>query len=219
MLTTLMMGGAAICAVQAVRSKRLLASALWLAGLSTLMATLLYSLNAAQVAVLELSVGAGLVTVLFVFAINFAVPIERNDGASAAGPALPRWVAWGLPILTLLCTIPLLITLPGQVTPQRQPPFTTILWQQRSLDLLVQVGLIFSGVLGVVGLLAEGQVDRPPRQHTLREHDRGVPESQTIGMPRHTPPPVPVFESDVKSDVVVLPPGAPQEEVVCLPHP
>jgi uncharacterized MnhB-related membrane protein len=64
--------GLLVCAVQAVRVQRLLNSALWLAGASALVALLIYMLGAPEVAVIELSVGAGLVTVLFVFAINIA---------------------------------------------------------------------------------------------------------------------------------------------------
>jgi len=64
MLLSLMALG---CGVQAIRAKRLLAAALWLAGVSAAVATLMYSLGAYEVAVIELSVGAGLVTVLFVF--------------------------------------------------------------------------------------------------------------------------------------------------------
>jgi hypothetical protein len=36
--------------------------------------------------------------------------------------------------------------------------FATVLWQNRSLDVLLQVVLIIGGVLAVLGLLAEGRV-------------------------------------------------------------
>jgi len=59
-----------VCAIQAVRATRLLVSAIWLAGTSALVALEMYILGAPEIAVIELSVGAGLVTILFVFAIN-----------------------------------------------------------------------------------------------------------------------------------------------------
>lgn len=59
-----------VCAIQAIIASRLLHSALWLAGTSILAAIIMYMLGAVEVGVIELSVGAGLVTVLFVFAIN-----------------------------------------------------------------------------------------------------------------------------------------------------
>jgi hypothetical protein len=34
-------------------------------------------------------------------------------------------------------------------------PFARMLWELRGLDMLLQVILIFSGVMGVIGLLAE----------------------------------------------------------------
>lgn len=147
------------CGIQAMRAKRLLAAALWLAGVSAAVATLIYSLGAVQVAVIELSVGAGLVTVLFVFAIALA-----GEEAMSAQTVVPR-------LLVLLLVIGLMAVLVlgfGQqpfITNGPLPAangqlpaandFTTTLWQERGLDMLVQVGLIFAGVMGVLGLLAE----------------------------------------------------------------
>ena len=42
--------------------------------------------------------------------------------------------------------------MPGAVDTQSQ-----ILWQSRYLDLLLQIALIFAGVLGVLGLLADSK--------------------------------------------------------------
>ena len=55
---------------KATRVKGLLNAALWLAGTSCLTSILVYILGSPGLAVIELSVGAGLVTVLFVFAIS-----------------------------------------------------------------------------------------------------------------------------------------------------
>ena len=52
------------CAFMAFRAKQLIVSALWLAGCSAILSILMYLLGAFVVAVIELSVGAGLVTVL-----------------------------------------------------------------------------------------------------------------------------------------------------------
>src|SRR5512133_3353522 len=85
----IVVAGLLVCAVQAVRAPRLLHSALWLAGASALVALEMYLLGAPEVAVIELSVGAGLVTVLFVFAINIA-----GEEAMTALPVVPRPLAW-----------------------------------------------------------------------------------------------------------------------------
>ncbi len=82
MLYALVGVGALGCAVAAVTSKRMLISAIWLALASALVALDMYLLGAPFIAVIELSVGAGLVTVLFVFAINLtgdeALPVANS---------------------------------------------------------------------------------------------------------------------------------------------
>jgi uncharacterized MnhB-related membrane protein len=148
----LILAGLLVCAVQAIRAKRLLSSALWLAGASALTALLLYLLGAPYVAVIELSVGAGLVTVLFVFAINIA-----GEEAIELHSMLPRPLSWALIIVAVLLLgwmiLPGLLPLPPSGP---QLSFHEILWSDRKLDILLQVVLIFSGVLGVLGLLSEG---------------------------------------------------------------
>ena len=61
-LHVLLLLAAIVCAAMAVRARPLHA-ALWLAALSALIAIVLYRLGAPEVAVIELSVGAGLITV------------------------------------------------------------------------------------------------------------------------------------------------------------
>jgi uncharacterized MnhB-related membrane protein len=150
-LQSIIILGALVCAFEAIRVKRLLISALWLAGTSALVALLIFLLGAPEVAVIELSVGAGLVTVLFVFAINIAgeesLPIHR---------VVPKPLAWGLVALSLILVGWLI--LPRQAIAEpiiNAIPFARMLWELRGLDMLLQVILIFSGVLGVIGLLAE----------------------------------------------------------------
>lgn len=147
-----------VCAVQALCARRLLVSALWLAGTSALVALMIYILGAPQVAVVELSVGAGLVTILFVFAINIAG--EENESPRNL---IPKPLAWLLVVLSVILlawfTIPRVF--PAIPVPSVMP-FTQMLWDQRGLDMLLQVALIFTGVLGVVGLLVDRKKDRLP---------------------------------------------------------
>jgi uncharacterized MnhB-related membrane protein len=140
-----------VCAWEAVRAPRLLIAALWLAGASAFTALLMYRLGAPEVAVIELSVGAGLVTVLFVFAINIA--------GEEPGVALRSLVPWPLAALGVLCAAALAATM---VLPALRAPaavtgtegFPVVLWEQRGLDAVLQVVLITGGVLTVLGLLA-----------------------------------------------------------------
>ena len=137
------------CAGMAVRARPLTA-ALWLATLSAIIAIVLYRLGAHEVAVIELSVGAGLITVLLAFAISMA------EDESMPATFVPRPVAWVL-ILTA-CGLLLWLILPElpavQVMAQDAPFFVQV-WDNRLLDLLVQMAIIISGVIGVLSLLGE----------------------------------------------------------------
>jgi NADH:ubiquinone oxidoreductase subunit 6 (subunit J) len=149
--------------IGAIRARRLLTSALWLAGVSALISIIFFLYGARQVAVIELSVGAGLVTVLFVFAISIA-----GDDVVDTRPVLP----WPMLIGISLLFVFLLgwFILPDSVNPWAvavtEGSMNDVLWHQRGLDVLVQVVLIFSGVLGLLGLLAEV---KPPLEGSAAE--------------------------------------------------
>ena len=151
--------GAIVCAVMALRTARLLVSALWLACASALVAFLLYLLGAHEIAVVELSVGAGLVTILFVFAISVA-----GDEAMDIRTIVPRPLAIALVLLAAVAIGWFTLGQPGLTAPVAptagDAPLVNALWQQRGLDVLVQIVLIFGGVLGVVGLLTDTKARR-----------------------------------------------------------
>jgi uncharacterized MnhB-related membrane protein len=142
-----------IFAIQAIRATRLLNAALWLAGVSAMVSLIFYLMGAYQVAVVELSVGAGLVTILFVFAISIAGEAEIENAT-----VLPRPLIWGLIALyvALLAWYLLPVSFIG-VTAAAEAPLAEVLWETRALDMLVQVVLIFCGVLGLLGILGEAK--------------------------------------------------------------
>jgi NADH:ubiquinone oxidoreductase subunit 6 (subunit J) len=154
MLQLLLIAITLVFAIQSLRAKALIPSALWLAGVSALSSVLFYLYAARLVAVVELSVGAGLVTVLFVFAINIA-----GDEAIQSRPVPPmRWILAVAALFVLLLgwfVWPSAVTSAIAAAPEASLPI--VLWQTRGLDLMVQVVLIFSGVLGLLGLLAEAK--------------------------------------------------------------
>lgn len=159
MLNALLIAGAVMCAFLAIRATHLLTAALWLAGVSALVALTLFRLGAEEVAVVELSVGAGLVTVLFVFAISIA-----GDDALGEPSAVPWWLALGMVVVFVLTLGALVLPLDEADAAPVEFAFTTVLWEDRALDVLVQLVLIFTGVLGLVGLLKEDVLpaDAPP---------------------------------------------------------
>jgi uncharacterized MnhB-related membrane protein len=151
LLNILIVMGTLICAIQAIRSSRLLISALWLAGCSALVALIIYLLGAPEIAVIELSVGAGLVTVIFVFAINIA-----GEELLGSTHLLPRPVTWALVGITLVLLAWLTLPHLASIFPALDSlTFSKAVWEPRELETLLQVCIIFSGVLGLLGLLAD----------------------------------------------------------------
>jgi uncharacterized MnhB-related membrane protein len=177
--------GSVICTMLALRAAHLLVGVLWLATSSALLAILLYILGAGEIAVIELSVGAGLVTILLVFALNLVGEIapERRS-------VVPRTLALGLVFSLIGLLFWLIYPLIRDVSPTPPPveaPFAITLWQERGLDILVQIALIFAGMVGVVGLLAESrlaQKSRPAEQtqpEIIRRSDTApIPESEQL---------------------------------------
>lgn len=154
--------GAICSAVLAIRSRPLVAT-LWLALLSALSAIILYLVGAEEIAVIELSVGAGLITVLLAFAISMAedefMPVS----------IIPRPFAWIL-ILTASGLL-IWLVLPHLTEPSvaaatptatETVPFYIEVWENRLLDLLVQIAIIISGVIGILSLLGETQTNAEP---------------------------------------------------------
>ena len=141
---------AAFCAYRAMVSKQLLPSALYLACVSALTSIMLYMLGAFEVAVIELSVGAGLVTVLLVYALS-VIGEDTYDPSSIIPKPLAFVLVGVIAIIMGWMAYPLVI----QSTATGNVLLADVLWKNRALDVWVQVALIFSGVLGVLGLLSE----------------------------------------------------------------
>jgi NADH:ubiquinone oxidoreductase subunit 6 (subunit J) len=175
----LLIAATLVFAIQTFRSKRLITSALWLAGVSAILSVVFFQLGGWQVAVIELSVGAGLVTILFVFAINIA-----GDEAVEERSLLPRSFVIGVMLLNTLLMGWFLFPVIPQITEGTEAPFSTMLWQQRGLDVLVQIVLIFAGVLGLLGLLAEAKapLDQPIAEEVAarRESDLKALEEASL---------------------------------------
>lgn len=141
---------AALCAYRAMISQHLLPSALYLACVSALVSIMLYMLGAFEVAVIELSVGAGLVTVLLVYALS-VIGDDVYDPISI----VPKPIAVFLVGITAIVVAWMAYPLIAQPTVSGEVQLAGVLWKSRALDVWVQVALIFSGVLGVLGLISE----------------------------------------------------------------
>lgn len=180
MMTTALVLLIVLCSVMAIRARRLLTSALWLAGVSAFLALFLYRLGAAQVSVIELSVGAGLVTVLLVFAVNIA-----GDEVVEGKPVIPRPLAWLVSLAPLALLGALILPSIVGAAPAAAATFANVMWQDRALDVVVQVVLIFAGVLGLLGLLAEKEAPLRPSaaQEVAARRQRDLLTMETAARP------------------------------------
>ncbi len=142
--------GMVVGAFQAIRAPRLITAALWLAAVSMQLAVMLFLLGAPDVAVIELSVGAGLVTVLFVFAISVAGELTED-----LPTIVPRPLAASLILFVIIFLTLFLLPTPTPAPITAEADFATVMWEQRAVDVWLQIALIFAGVLGMLGLLTE----------------------------------------------------------------
>ncbi len=137
-----------LSAVAAVMARDLLLNALMLALVSVGTALLLFDFQAPWAGVFELSVCAGLITVLFVSAVSL---IRREDGkvedSRARFRAMP--LVMGIAAIALwLYGIPFFEALENWSRfSDRTASLGTIIWDTRRFDLVGQVSMLAAGVL------------------------------------------------------------------------
>ena len=136
--------------ILAVLSRDLLKSAISLAVASIFLALVLFLMNAVYAGVFELSVVAGLITVLFMTTIA----LTRNDGDVTESKRhrfiFPLFFL-ALALIDILVMKKLLGQIPA-IQSSETGTFSQVLWNQRTFDLVGQVGAIFAGVLAVLAL-------------------------------------------------------------------
>jgi NADH:ubiquinone oxidoreductase subunit 6 (subunit J) len=141
--------------IMAVLSRDLLKSAISLAVASVFLALIFFRMNAVYVGVFEVSVVAGLITVLFITAIA----LTRSDGDVTESKR--HWVIFplffaALAVIDILVMKKLLGRIPAIISPE-SGTFGQVLWNQRTFDLVGQIGVIFAGVLAVLALFRQGK--------------------------------------------------------------
>lgn len=136
------------CAVQTIHTSHLLHAVLWLASSSVVTSILLYTVGAHEIAVIELSVGAGLTMVLLVFAITVV-------GESTQQIDKPHW---GYLVMVMVIAIGFIVLTAPELSSQPAPDsqhFTETMWHERALDVVLQIALLFGGALTVLALLMQ----------------------------------------------------------------
>jgi NADH-quinone oxidoreductase subunit J len=139
----------AVAAVAAVMARNLLLSALMLALVSVGASLILFDFQAPWAAVFELSVCAGLITVLFVSAVS----LIRHEAGAAENRA--RFYAMPLvmgivAIAAWFYAVPYFEALENWARLGGRPvPLGTVIWDIRRFDLLGQVSMLAAGVFVV----------------------------------------------------------------------
>jgi len=147
-----------LCSLAAVMAKRTIHAALFLALVSILLATIMFSARAPWAAAFELSVCAGLITVLFA---STASMIGRGESYARSEVKIFRWLP-----LALLVFGSLVWGASAFFTPALKPiagagadsimNIGEIIWTLRTPDLLGQLCIFVAGVLTVRAMLGEG---------------------------------------------------------------
>jgi len=145
----------------AVMLRSLLKSAIALAVASVILTVILFLLGAPWAAVFELSVCAGLITVVFISAISLTTPYSKEEMSEKIRERARRFAA--LPFILAGAAVFAVIGLAGagldfsNIAPP--PPsfdsFRETFWETRQADIFGQIILVLAGVFSIVVLFKE----------------------------------------------------------------
>ncbi|PIU41488.1 MAG: hypothetical protein COS99_05120 [Candidatus Omnitrophica bacterium CG07_land_8_20_14_0_80_42_15] len=146
-----------IATLWTVMGRSLLKATLGLAVTSVVISVLMFRLDSPMAAVFELSVCAGLITIIFVSAISLVKPLTHKEAIVVSKDRMKRFRY--LPLLVILFGViagffgipndfkPIYVALANDVR--------TVLWSLRQFDMFGQIVIIIAGALGVVVLFRE----------------------------------------------------------------
>ncbi len=148
-----------IAVLMVIFSTRLLMSAISLAVTSIIVTLLMFRLNSPLAAVFELSICAGLITVIFITTISFVKPVAEEELLITWKRRLKKYIA--LPVILIVVGLvisfllkPMVLALPP-VLQETNVAYT--LWNIRQVDIIGQAIILLVGVFGIVVLFREGQ--------------------------------------------------------------
>ena len=150
-LQTALLIGVVIFSVLAILLRDLLKSAIALAVASLLLGIIFFRMSAPYAGVFEISVVAGLITVLFVLTIALTKTGEEVRES--------RLLKWAFPlvfvafiVIDALVMKSLLGKIPALASGAETGSFGEVLWKTRTYDLVGQIAVILAGVFSVLAL-------------------------------------------------------------------
>lgn len=152
--------GMIVFAVLAVMIRNLLKAAIALAITSAVLSAVMFMMKSPLAAVFELSVCAGLITVVFISAISMTKPSTDEEMVVKRKERIRRFIY--LPIaVTVVFIAALWLAWPNidlsQFIKETASTLSVqeVLWNNRQIDVLGQIVMILAGVFGVVVLFKE----------------------------------------------------------------
>lgn len=145
-----------ITALLAVIARTLLKASIALAVTSAILTIIMFKLNSPLAAVFELSVCAGLITVLFVSVISLTNRMSHAEIMELTKKRLQRY--WYLIVIVMAGILFAMYDIPAYITAPKvfsENDVKFIFWNVRMTDLLAQIIILLVGVFGVVVLLKE----------------------------------------------------------------
>lgn len=154
----LLLAGLILSSIAAVLVKDLIKAAVALAVASLFLGILFFRMGAPYAGAFEISVVAGLITVLFMLTIALTKTGGDVAESKLATIAFPLFfvVFLAVDILVTRGLVKKLTTLPAEPA---AGVFGEVLWKQRTFDLVGQVAIIFAGVLAVLALFRKRSKD------------------------------------------------------------
>ena len=150
-----------LAALWASMTTLLLRATIALALASAMLAVVMYSLGAQLAAVFELSVCAGLISVVFVSVISLTQRRSFREVVQRRRDRLGRF--WPLPLVLLAAGIGLsFVHAPLQIVvplPGGDGDVRSLMWNVRQLDLFGQILILLAGVFGVLVLFKREDSD------------------------------------------------------------
>lgn len=150
-LQTALLIGLVIFSVLAIALKDLLRSAISLAVASLLLGIIFFRMKAPYAGVFEISVVAGLITVLFVLTIALTKTGDEVRESKVANWVFPAVFA-AFVVIDALVMKGLLGKVPALPAGAETGAFGDVLWKGRTLDLVGQIAAILAGVFAVLAL-------------------------------------------------------------------
>jgi NADH:ubiquinone oxidoreductase subunit 6 (subunit J) len=153
-LQILLLVGLVLFSVLAILIKDLLKAAISLAVASLLLGIIFFRMNAPYAGVFEISVVAGLITVLFMLTIALTKGGDAVESKTASF-AFPAFFVVFI-VIDALIMKKLIQKVPALPGPEEAGTIGQVLWNTRTLDLVGQIAVIFAGVFAVLALFRKG---------------------------------------------------------------